>query len=1665
MKRFVLVCVALLSYVFNHAQSSLPDILSAKLGYFNYILPYEKVYLQSDRTIYKPGDDIWMAVWITNGITNKPSFVSEIVNVELVNPKGNVIANKRILSTQGRAACDFAIDTAAAGGQYKIRAYTNWMQNFGEPAIFTKEIQIQTVDLPRLLMKLSFDRKAYGAGDSVQANLSLQNLYNQPLTEYPFAYEVSLEGGTKFKQSMLTDLYGKAEVKFPLPQSLKTNDGILNVAINYKGTVEAISRSIPIVLNQIDLQFLPEGGDLVADIDNNVAFKALNEFGKPADVEGTVFNQLHQIVGHFKSYHQGMGAFRFKPLRGGRYYALIDKPVGVMQMFVLPEPVENGFLMELPNPQSFVNPSQNRPSEIRIFSPLNTQLTLLAQINGNICLSKTFNVIAGENLISVDLTKFPSGVAQFTLFTKENVEVAERLVFVKKHQQLKVELETDKSFYGMRDEVVLKIKTSSPDGKPVRASLGLAVVDNRQLTLADDKSDNILSYLNLSSELTGKIDEPNFYFDPSEAKADSAIDYLLLTQGWRRFTWKEIAEGTPEKWTQGVTNNPEKMTLSGRVIGKPNEMKVTQLFIKETGQKAVISPKGYYEFRHLDLTTPVTLVAVSSKNDTIKQTIRDYSSRNYINQNAISRGSNQEMIIEEDQYCAQNEYDQRSGPAINIKGKVVDESGEPIIGCTLYVKGIYSGTISDIGGNFKLQARRNDVVCFSFMGFKTLELPVNQIGKIVLMNKESVSLDEVIVVGYGIQRRAFITGAVRQVSKQKNFSVEVNQENTSRKSNQNVIQPVGVKSSEINSIAASIGSVDYDRGTDDEADIPVTTDESMVEEVQEPFIIVEQMPEFQGGQSQLLKFISSHIVYPQYAIENGIQGTVYLRFVIDKFGAIGDVSVLRKLHPLLDQEAIRVIRQMPRWKPGRQGGREVAVSYTIPVRFALQDGGGGGNRGVYYSNYAQQNNDVNYYKAREFYVPKYVKDDDVKERTDFRKTIYWQPVVSTDSLGYAEVRFFTSDESTTFKAIAEGIDQVGCIGRNEATFYTSKALSVEIKMPQNVITGDTLSIPVIIENRTSKTISGKLTCILTGGIKMLQPLPSQVDINADSALVVYVNVAVEKPENGNLSASIASEFYKDAVSVSYDAVSGGFPVSTTYLASIANSQFFITVPEVVPYSLNANFTAYTNQIATIGSAVKQMIREPHGCFEQVSSTAYPNILALQYLNRAHLVDSAFQSQAYKYIVSGYNQLIKFECNSGGFEWFGKGAGHEGLTAYGLMELNDMKQVGVNIDNELYQRTLTWLLGRKDNMGGFKAAPGKYGFTQQAGLLNNAYVVYALSEIKCNQIRNEFEKAYADNSDKNDAYRLALLANAAYNLQDSVKGNAIIKRLNKVVLSKSMENLTAETSITGSGGQSLKTETVSLIALALMKQKNCDTVMLKQCISYILKQRNSGSFGSTQANVLALKVLTFNPLNYAYEVKEGNVNIHFDGKTVVSGIYQINQSNVFKMDSLQNVLHPGGNKVNVEFENHSLVPHYEINVKYNQTSGISHPACGLEFETSYSRKQMRMGETLRLKIDIANKRNTTTGMVIAIIQIPSGLSVQPWQLKDLSEKQYFDYYEIKGNQLYLYFRALSPKVKGIVNLDLLAEIPGRFFNANSCCYEYYRDEYKAWSDAGFVEVIK
>ncbi|MCX6258464.1 MAG: TonB family protein [Bacteroidia bacterium] len=118
-------------------------------------------------------------------------------------------------------------------------------------------------------------------------------------------------------------------------------------------------------------------------------------------------------------------------------------------------------------------------------------------------------------------------------------------------------------------------------------------------------------------------------------------------------------------------------------------------------------------------------------------------------------------------------------------------------------------------------------------------------------------------------------------------------------------------------------------------DVMVVQKEQVVEEAAEVFTIVEEMPMFPGGDDSLRKYIAKSVKYPEVARENGIQGRVYVQFVVNGKGKVEQVKVVRGVDPTLDKEAIRIIESLPGWQPGKQRGKPVKVSFTVPINFKL----------------------------------------------------------------------------------------------------------------------------------------------------------------------------------------------------------------------------------------------------------------------------------------------------------------------------------------------------------------------------------------------------------------------------------------------------------------------------------------------------------------------------------------------------------------------------------------------------------------------------------------------------------------------------------------------------------------------------------------------------------
>ena len=138
------------------------------------------------------------------------------------------------------------------------------------------------------------------------------------------------------------------------------------------------------------------------------------------------------------------------------------------------------------------------------------------------------------------------------------------------------------------------------------------------------------------------------------------------------------------------------------------------------------------------------------------------------------------------------------------------------------------------------------------------------------------------------------------------------------------------------SVNNSVGSTDLDNIHEHISDVVVEVKKPVVDKREEVFTSVEQMPQFPGGDEALMKFLSSHINYPPMAAENNVQGKVILQFVVGKDGRVGEVKIARSVDKDLDKEAMRVVKSLPKFIPGRQNGQAVPVWYTLPVSFKLQ---------------------------------------------------------------------------------------------------------------------------------------------------------------------------------------------------------------------------------------------------------------------------------------------------------------------------------------------------------------------------------------------------------------------------------------------------------------------------------------------------------------------------------------------------------------------------------------------------------------------------------------------------------------------------------------------------------------------------------------------------------
>ena len=233
----------------------------------------------------------------------------------------------------------------------------------------------------------------------------------------------------------------------------------------------------------------------------------------------------------------------------------------------------------------------------------------------------------------------------------------------------------------------------------------------------------------------------------------------------------------------------------------------------------------------------------------------------------------------------------------------------PVIGASVIIRGTTNGTLTDLDGKFTLTGlKKDDVIQVSFVGFQTRSVIVKDESPLTILLDDAVqNLDEMVVVAMAPNEDG--TTTIKAQMKDKN----------------------GEKSY----LEGKMASTKKDGMTVNQVDWQKKASNGEPQE-KVIFQVVEEMPQFPGGMGEAMKFLAKNMKYPVAAQQAKIEGRVIVQFVVEKDGSVSDVKVMRGVNSELDAEAIRVVSMMPKWIPGKQRGKAVAVKYTMPIMFRLQ---------------------------------------------------------------------------------------------------------------------------------------------------------------------------------------------------------------------------------------------------------------------------------------------------------------------------------------------------------------------------------------------------------------------------------------------------------------------------------------------------------------------------------------------------------------------------------------------------------------------------------------------------------------------------------------------------------------------------------------------------------
>ncbi len=685
-------------------------------------------------------------------------------------------------------------------------------------------------------------------------------------------------------------------------------------------------------------------------------------------------------------------------------------------------------------------------------------------------------------------------------------------------------------------------------------------------------------------------------------------------------------------------------------------------------------------------------------------------------------------------------------------------------------------------------------------------------------------------------------------------------------------------------------------------------------------------------------------------------------------------------------------------------------------------------------------------------------------REYFPETLYTNPALLTDEQGNASITLTMADSITTWRLSSMASALNGTLGSGASAIRVFQDFFVDIDLPVTLTQNDQVSIPIAIYNYLPGKQDVRLELTQEPWFELVNDIAEKtVALNSGQVDVVYFTLKVKEIGWHKLTVHAFGSAMSDAIARQIEVVPDGEKIETVWNGRLDKDiAQVVTIPQDALDNASKIFVkVYPGIMSQIVEGMDAILQMPYGCFEQTSSTTYPNILVLDYMKQAQKITPEIQMKAESFIATGYQRLLSYEVAGGGFEWFGNPPAHKILTAYGLMEFSDMAQV-YEVDPNVIARTQQWLISQQDADGSWK--PTEQYLDDVASRFasdttrNTAYIAWALLSTGYTGEPVDKALAYLKNkqSEAKDTYTLALIANA-FVWRDPASADTL--NALETLLKKKQEKdgkvwWIAETPTSMYGdGEAANIETTALVALALLKaEKYYDTV--GKIMTYLIDAKDAaGTWHSTQATILTMKALLLSMKNATGNIN-ADVSVIINGKAVENFALTPENVDVMRQFDLKDATKKGDNAVQVKFAGeggalYQIVGRYYLPWKVKPAE--QQPP--MTIEVKYDKTQLAQNDLLTAHVTVNNNRPARANMIIVDLGIAPGFEVQSADLAALVENKTISKFNLTGRQIIVYLDHVDQASPVTFAYTLRAKFPVKAKTPTSAVYEYYNPAVK------------